>query len=144
MDEKLCRISLGPTLVCASATGSEAFRASRKMRAGEICCSCKSPLPQPNEAARKRCASCASKHHVHMIFFRFARWHCRFTTERWQPLSKRLIFRDAAKIRETARRGNGLIDDAAREALELAIEIGRGGITLRLTDEQYRALADIR
>jgi hypothetical protein len=67
-------------------------------------------------------------------------WHCRFFTKRWQIFPKCLIFRDAASILETARRGNGLIDAAARECLEMAIELGRGGIMLMLTDEQFLAI----
>lgn len=78
-----------------------------------------------------------------MTFFRFHGWHCSFYTERWQRLPKRLTFRDAASIWETARRGNGLIDDADRERLELGIELGRGGIMLRLTDEQFRAIGSV-
>lgn len=140
MDEITLRILLHSEILLAHATGNEARKAYGKMRVGEICYSCKVPLPEPHTPGRKRCASCAEKHHVHMVFYRFGRWHCRFTTERWQPLPKRVTFRNSASIWETARRGNGLIDDATREALELDIESGRGGILLRLTDEQFRAL----
>jgi len=145
MDEKTLRILLGPELALAQAIGHEAMRERRKMCTGKICSSCKSPLPQPQTSEAKRCASCANKHHVRMLFhrsFSFG-WHCNFSTERWRPLPKRVIFSDAARIWEAARRGNGLIDDASREALELAIETGRGGIMLRLTDEQYQALGGV-
>ena len=114
--------------------------ARKRMRAGEICSSCKMPLPQPYAAECTRCASCAGRHHVRMTFSHFNGWHCRFFTERWQLLPKRLIFRDATSILETARRGNGLIDDAARESLERALKLGRGGIMLRLSNEQFLAI----
>jgi hypothetical protein len=42
-----------------------------------------------------------------MTFFYFGGWHCRFFTERWQPLPKRLKFRKDASVIETAARGNG-------------------------------------
>lgn len=67
-----------------------------------------------------------------MTFFRFHRWHWRFYTERWQPLPKRLAFREASSIRETARSGNGLIDSDARKALDRRLKNGMGDIMLRL------------
>ena len=117
--------------------------ARKKTRAGEICGSCRRPLPQPHTPGCKRCESCAGSHHVRMTFRRWGEWHCRFYTERWRPLPKRLIFRDAASIVETAKRGNGLIDGATREALDRSIKIGRGGLMLRLNDEQFKAIGGV-
>ena len=75
-----------------------------------------------------------------MSFHRCFGWHCRFYEAGGRHLPTRLTFRNAARIREAAKRGNARTDKAARDAIELAIEIGRGGLWLRLTDEQYRAL----
>jgi hypothetical protein len=77
------------------------------------------------------------------FFFFFDGWHCRFFTERWQLLPKRLIFRDAASIMETARRGDGLIDNEVTKALDRSIKIGKGGIMLRLSNEQFLAIAGV-
>jgi hypothetical protein len=79
-----------------------------------------------------------------MTFHRWDGWHCRFYTEHWRPLPKRVTFRDEASIVETARRGNGLIDGATRDALERSIKIGRGGIMLRLNDEQFQSISGVR
>jgi LSD1 subclass zinc finger protein len=114
--------------------------AGRKMRSGEICSSCRRPLPQPHTPERKRCDSCAGKHHVRMTFFCHRGWHCHFFTERWQQLPKRFLFQEAASVRETARRGDGLVDDEVRRALDLSLKIGKGGVMLRLTDEQFQAI----
>jgi hypothetical protein len=43
-------------------------------------------------------------------------------------------------VRELASRGNGLVDKWDREGLELGLEISKGGIWLRLSDEQCRAI----
>lgn len=117
--------------------------ARRKMRFGQICSSCRRPLPQPHTLGCKRCGECTGRHHVRMTFRRWDGWHCRFYTEHWRPLPKRVTFRDEASIVETAQRGNGLIDCATRDALERAIKIGRGGIMLRLNDEQFQALEGV-
>ncbi len=123
--------------------GPNPLIASRQIRAGKICCSCQAPLPQPHVPGRKQCEQCVGKHLVYMEFFRSFGWHCRFWEGR-RRLPKRLIFRDSAYIRETAERGNAWNDKATREALDTAILIGKGGIWLRLTDEQYRALDGIQ
>lgn len=117
--------------------------ARQKIRSGQICSSCQRPLPQPHTPECKRCENCAGRHHVRMTFRYWAGWHCKFYTEHWRPLPKRLTFREAASIIETARRGNGLIDGATRDALDRSIKIGRGGIMLRLNDEQFQAIGGV-
>lgn len=117
--------------------------ARQKICSGQICSSCRKPLPQPHTVECKRCESCAGKHHVRMTFHRWNGWRCCFYTERWQPLPKSLTFREAASVIETARRGNGLIDSATRDALDRSIKIGRGGIMLRLNDEQFQAIGGV-
>jgi hypothetical protein len=42
-----------------------------------------------------------------------------------------------------ASRGNGLIDKWDSKGFELGLDIGKGGIWLRLTDEQYLALGGV-
>lgn len=61
-----------------------------------------------------------------MEFFRTLRWHCRFYEAVRGRLPRRLTFRDSAKIYGMVLRGHARSDKAAREALDLAIEIGRG------------------
>lgn len=78
-----------------------------------------------------------------MTFFYFGAWHCRFFTEPWQSLPKRLEFRKDASVIETAARGNGFIEEAARAALERSLKIGSGGVMLRLSNEQFRAIAGV-
>jgi LSD1 subclass zinc finger protein len=118
-------------------------RAAKRMRAGEICSSCRQPLPQPHTPECKRCALCAASHHVHLTFFHHRGWHCRFFTERWQPLPRRITFSEAASVIETARRGNGFIERVVKEALDRSLKIGRGGILLRLNDKQFLAIGGV-
>ena|ERR1039458_5379071 len=135
MDEPTYQFLISPLLTYARAAGREPLIEGRKIRTGEICCSCRDPLPQPHSPGRKRCASCVGTHRIYMVFFRRSRWHCRFVTEEQKVrLPKWLIFSDASDIYETASRGGGLTSEAARKALDLAIEVGKGGIWLNLND----------
>ena len=124
--------------------GPDPFVVGRNIQAGRICSSCRTPLPQPHKPGSKQCEQCVGKHLVYMEFFRCFEWHCSFHEAGRRRLPTRLTFRDSAKIYEMALRGNARSDKAAREALDLAIEIGRGGVWLRLTDEQYRALGGVQ
>jgi len=113
------------------------------IRAGKICCGCLAPLPVPHTTGIKRCERCKlpPTHSVYMSFIHRDNWHCRFLE--WDlitPFPRQLEFRDSAKIYETAERGHGLLDDASRLALDHAIKIGRGQISLNLNGEQYRTL----
>jgi hypothetical protein len=70
-------------------------------------------------------------------------WHCAFTTETRKKLPKEFTFNRSSTVRELASRGNGLIDKWDSEGFELGLDIGKGGIWLRLTDEQYLALGGV-
>jgi hypothetical protein len=78
-----------------------------------------------------------------MYFRRFHGWHCSFSTEARKKLPREFTFRAAETIRELAKRGNGLIDKWDRDGFELALEIGKGGVWLKLSDDQYQALGGV-
>jgi len=76
-----------------------------------------------------------------MRFERRADWHVTFTEEgQSRPLSRTLRYGDPAKIVELARRGGHPMNLEGRQALDLGISNGRGGVTLKLTPEQFRKL----
>jgi hypothetical protein len=56
------------------------------------------------------------------------------------PLPRVFVFQDPAKITGMAQRGGADWTSADRQALEHGISIGRGGIGLHLTPEQYARL----
>jgi hypothetical protein len=69
-------------------------------------------------------------------------WHCQFLEQDLKtPLPKRLRFNNQEKLREIAERGGCNMNLEARQSLDHGIEIGRGGIWLELSEEQYQKLA---
>ena len=143
MEERVNRYFMAQSLSYARAAGLDRVAAGKKMRAGAICCWCDTPLSQPHNPGLKQCPDCSGKHRVYMSIHLCSGWHCRFTAEGRRPLPKRVIFSNTDPIIETAKRARGLISDWAREDLELAIDLGRGGIWLMLTDEQFQALGGV-
>jgi hypothetical protein len=78
---------------------------------------------------------------LHVLHEPDSGWFCQFLEPDLKtPLPKKLTFAHADKIRELARRGEASGDLESKQALEHAIEMGRGGIYLRLTPEQYQKL----
>jgi hypothetical protein len=68
-------------------------------------------------------------------------WFCRFLEPDLQAaLPRKLSFADVEKVRELAKRGGGVPDLESASALEHAIEIGRCGVWLNLSQEQYARL----
>jgi hypothetical protein len=68
-------------------------------------------------------------------------WYCQFLeADLKTPLPRTFTFNHADKIRELARRGEAWGNLESKQALEHAIEVGRGGVYLRLTPEQYARL----
>ena len=104
------------------------------------------PIPSLGQfmgPARTRTFQPSLGHRVYMSFVRNANgWHCRFHQDNLAktPISRPFVFSSAEKIREAARRGNGLLDMESRDALDEAVTIGRGGVWLHLNDDQYAAL----
>jgi len=77
---------------------------------------------------------------LHTFFFRKG-WQVQFCeADLKTPLPRQLTFQDPEKIRELARRGEARGTSEARQMLEYAIEVGRGGMYLRLTPGQYAQL----
>ncbi len=143
MNQKALRFFMNRDARYARSLSNQPAVAARKMRAGKICSSCKLALPEPHTPGLKRCESCASKHLVFMYFRKSGGWHCSFTNEAREKLPRECTFKSSSTVVELARRGNGLVDAWDREGFELDLEIGKGGIWLRLTDDQYRAVGGI-
>jgi hypothetical protein len=82
-----------------------------------------------------------SRHRVYMSFQCRNGWHCQFLElDLKTPLPKKLRFTSPDKVIELVERGGGLSNLESRQALDQAIEIGRGGVLLSLTAEQYSKL----
>lgn len=143
MNEQTLRWFMSQSARYARSISNERITTARKMRAGEICRSCKSPLPLPHSRTLKCCGFCAGKHLVFMYFRRSSDWHCAFRTDARKKLPREFTFNSSAVVRELARRGNGLINNWDRDGFELDLELGKGGIWLRLSDEQYLALGGV-
>ena len=68
-------------------------------------------------------------------------WYCQFLEEDLKtPLPRKVSFSDPATMLEFAKRGGCILDLETRQAIEHGMEIGRGGIWLELTAEQYAKL----
>jgi hypothetical protein len=86
-------------------------------------------------------ASQDDRHRVYMSFQDRNGWHCQFLERDLKaPLPRRLHFRSSEKVVELVERGGGLTDRESRLMLAQAVEKGRGGIFLDLTEEQYAKL----
>ncbi len=76
-----------------------------------------------------------------MYFFQRSGWYCQFLEEDLKtPPPKTTTLDDPARLLEIAERGGYLMNLEGRQAIEHAIENERGGVWLRLTDEQYQKL----
>ena len=83
-------------------------------------------------------ASQDDRHRVYLSFQDRHGWQCQLLeTDLKTPLPRKLHFTSADKVIELVERGGGLSNLESRRALDQAIEIGRGGVFLSLTAEQY-------
>ena len=126
--------------------GGERASTTRMRLAGQICCACKVSLPPPGpnqKSGERYCGRCAPKVRVYLSFMVSGRgWQCQFLEEDLKtPLPRRLNFTTPAKILELAEHAGALRDLACRQAIEHGISVGRGGVWLNLTREQYGKLA---
>jgi hypothetical protein len=80
-------------------------------------------------------------HRVYLSFQFRDDWHCQFLEEDLKTaLPRKLHFASSEKLIELVERGGGFADQDTRLAVSQGIEMGRGGIFLKLTEEQYAKL----
>lgn len=76
-----------------------------------------------------------------MSFMHRDGWFCQFLEEDLKtPLPRKVTVAGPEKVREMAERGGCNLNLESRQALDHGIEIGRGGVWLELSDEQYQKL----
>jgi hypothetical protein len=79
-----------------------------------------------------------------MSFMHRDGWYCQFLDEDLKTsLTRKLTFATSEKILELAEHAGALRDLACRQAIEHGIEVGRGGVWLMLTRDQYGKLKGI-
>jgi len=72
-------------------------------------------------------------------------WHCQFLEQDLKTSAgKPLTLATPEKIIELARRGGAEMKLEDVQAIEYAIQMGRGNLWLNLTEDQYRKLKKIR
>lgn len=80
-------------------------------------------------------------HRVYMSFQDRFGWQCEFLeADLRTALHRRLHFSSSDKIIELVERGGGFRDQESRMMLDQGISMGRGGVFLNLTEEQYAKL----
>jgi hypothetical protein len=68
-------------------------------------------------------------------------WYCQFLEEDLKtPLPRKVTLDSPQKLMEMAERGGGLPNLEASQMLRLGIEVGRGGVWLSLSEDQYQKL----
>ena len=125
--------------------GGERSSSVRMRLAGKVCALCRNPLPAPHVPGEQLCVRCAEKkkppHRVYMSFQTQSGWHCQFLEEDLKtPIPVQLNLVRQEKLFEIAERGGYRLNLEGRQAMLRAIDMGRGGIWLELTEEQYRRL----
>lgn len=80
-------------------------------------------------------------HQVYLSFQDRHGWQCQFLEADLQtPLLKRLHFASSDKMVELIKSARGFTDQETWLMVNQGIEMGRGGIFLKLTEEQYAKL----
>jgi hypothetical protein len=86
-------------------------------------------------------ATPTDRRRVYMVFQDRYGWHCQFLeADLKTPLPRKLTFASPDKIIELVERAGGFKDQESRLILDHGIAIGRGGVYLSLTHEQYSTL----
>jgi len=98
-------------------------------------------MPAPHTHGEKRSSQCGGTRRVYMSFMLRSGWHCQFLEEDLKTaLPKKLAFLSQDMIFQLARCGGASLNLEAEQAIQHGINIGRGGIWLNLTDDQYKKL----
>jgi hypothetical protein len=125
--------------------GGERASKTRMRLEGRICAICSRSLDLPEKSGERVCSKCEEqrkpKRNIYMHFMRRDSWHCQFVeADLKTPLPRKVTLDDPRKIIEMAKRGGAPMKLQDIQALEYAIQTGRGSVILELTDEQYQKL----
>jgi hypothetical protein len=122
--------------------GGERGSTARARLEGRICCACQTFLKPPYTGQETYCTRCRpTQRVVYAAFERKVGWHVVFfDSASKRRLSRELILEQDDKLYELAKRGQALRELADKQALDGAIQGGKGGLFLKLTDDQYRKL----
>lgn len=124
-----------------SSIGGERSSTTRQRLAGKICAICSRSLPEPHTAGERRCSACGVPHLVYMSFMLRDGWFCQFLERDLKtPLPRKITLKDPESVRALAERGGCVMNLEKRHAFDYAIGMGRGGVWLELTEEQYLKL----
>jgi hypothetical protein len=127
---------VSPTHACM---GGERGTTARMRLSGQICCNCKRNRPPPHPGRERWCETCRPvTHRVYMCFFLHMGWHIQFSEPDLKTtLPRELTFNTPAKIRHMYDLYGAERKLEDRQALDYAIENGRGAIWLHLNSVQY-------
>lgn len=124
--------------------GSERASTVRQIRSGKICAICRRSLPPPHTLGEQLCGQCRTerkRHRVYMSYIHRDGWLCQFLEEDLKTLlPKRVSVKSEEQLREMAKRGGANMNLESLQAMDHGISIGRGGVWLELTEEQYQKL----
>jgi len=124
--------------------GSERASDTRKRESGKVCWKCNSAISAPPSRTERLCPKCYTiqpRHRVLMTFQHRDTWTVTFLEADCKtPVGRRLSFANPDKIIDLAKRGGVTMNLEARQGIEHGISIGRGGVWLFLTPEQYAKL----
>jgi hypothetical protein len=77
-----------------------------------------------------------------MYFFHRDGWYCQFLDEDLNTHLQKTSVETPAKVVAIAMKSGYVMNEEGKRSLDHAIETGRGGVWLQLTDEQYRKLKE--
>jgi hypothetical protein len=82
-----------------------------------------------------------ANHRVYMSYMQNGGWYCQFLEEDLKTsLPRKFTFAVSDKVIELVERAGGVKNTEARQALEHGISMGRGGLFLNLSEDQYSKL----
>jgi hypothetical protein len=102
-------------------------------------------LSPPYLQGERLCDRCGKertpKRRVYMQFILTRGWFCQFLEADLKTrLPRKVTVRDQKKLFQMAERGGFQLNPAGRHVIQKAIDDGRGGIWLELSEEQYAKL----
>jgi hypothetical protein len=124
--------------------GGERSSTTRQRLAGKICARCSRSIDAGAWPGEERlCNRCGGVHKVYMGFFvrGGGEWVCTFLEPDLRtPIGRIRCFGSEEKLRELIARTQTTFTLEDRQALDHATALGRGGVYLQLSGEQYEKL----